>query len=132
MSWFFGKNSSLRQLHHFGPKNALLHLSIGSNDFLKILPSQRGQELHQNYFDSFSKKNLIQSNWSILGRKSMGCYNSGSAPTNFLKILNHESGKKVHENCNDFSEKIPLLGNCTILDPKMMLCHNSPSALRTF
>lgn len=120
-------------MHHFGPKNAQLHLSIGSNDFLKILPSQRGQDVHQNFFNGFSKKNLIQSSWLILGRKSMGCYNSGSAPTNFLKILNHESGKKVHENCcNDFSEKISLLGNCTILGPKIMLCHNSPLALRTF
>ena len=43
--------------------------------FLKVIllisHSQGEQEVHQNYINGFSKKNLIQGNWVILGPKMM-------------------------------------------------------------
>ena len=72
---------------HFGPENEVSsELWICSKDFFKTFHNKGGQEIYENYINGFSKKNLIQGNWSILGPKITHCRNSGSAPTIFLKF----------------------------------------------
>ena len=58
---------------------------------------------------------------------------SGSALTNFLKILLNEKGQKIDEsNINGFYLKNFLQGKWTISGRKMAYTHNSGSVLRSF
>ena len=70
----------------------------GSQRFLKNF-AKRAQEVDQNYIVFFfQKKILAQSKQVISGLKILLCRISGSALTNFFKILNNERGQEIHQN----------------------------------
>ena len=52
---------------HFGLKVTCCHNSGPIRDFFKILHNERGQGLHENYVNGFSKKSIILGKWVILG-----------------------------------------------------------------
>ena len=59
---------------HLGPRmsHTASQLWIRCEDCFTILHNERGQERHVNYINSFSERNLIQSNLVILEQKSYG------------------------------------------------------------
>ena len=59
---------------YLGPREAhpTSQLWICCKDFLTILHNERGQRKHGNYFNVFSKRNLIQNNLVILAQKWYG------------------------------------------------------------
>ena len=55
-------------MSHFDPKTARRHNSGSTlRIFFEILHNERNQEVHENYVNSFSEKNIILGKWVILG-----------------------------------------------------------------
>ena len=71
----------------------------------------------------FLKKNLIQSNWGILGSKIT--HNSGSALSIFLKFCTMKGTKRCMGIIIFFFFKKILCGHWAIFSPEMMHSHNS-------
>ena len=75
---FWKKKKPLTKKAIFGPKMADHHiLDLLRESFLSILHSESGQEVHENYINSFSNKILVQCKWATVDIK-MADPNSGS------------------------------------------------------
>ena len=60
----------------------------------EILPNERDQEIHENFFNGFSEKILIWGKWVILGPKMACPYNPGFTLRLFLKFCIMEGTKR--------------------------------------
>ena len=108
--------------------------------------SERGQEIHTNYFNSFLKKTSPLKQRVILGLKMVCPHNLGHfGPKKgtsselqihsriFFAILHNARGQQVHKNyISGFCEKILIWGKWTIVGLKIVCLDNSGSTVRIF